>query len=61
MNEFESGMPDKWQWDKFFHPVKVIGLFGCASEAGDVVKCNCGNGTFTLQAGCHVAWERARI
>jgi len=44
----ESGMPDKYMWEGFFDPAKVINTLGINSQTGDLAEFGCGYGTFTI-------------
>ncbi len=46
----ESGMPDRFMWEKFFEPAKILVTLGLNSQTVDVAEFGCGYGTFTIPA-----------
>lgn len=46
----ESGMPDRYMWEKFFDPMKVVAMLGINNQIKDVTEFGCGYGTFTIPA-----------
>ena len=46
----DSGMPERYMWEGFFSPGKILATLGLNNKVKDVAEFGCGYGTFTIPA-----------